>query len=146
MSELKHRKNTKVLKPPNVKSRRESKTNIENESKSSSSLCSCSSIGKCLLFIIVVPPMLNYASLRQERDFLTTNTTQYDVGFGQKLHLSCAGEGAPTVILDAPTGLTSDSWLAGMSELSTLTRVCVYDRQCSPLSLVELTPGAALIG
>ena len=120
MSELKHRKNTKVLKPPNVKSRRESKTNIENESKSSSSLCSCSSIGKFLLFIIVVPPMLNYASLRQERDFLTSNITLYDVGFSQKLFLSCEGEGTPTVILDAPTGLTSDSWASGSQQTTVI--------------------------
>ena len=120
MSELKHRKNTKVLKPPNVKSRRESKTNIENESKSSSSLCSCSSIGKFLLFIIVVPPMLNYASLRQERDFLTSNITLYDVGFSQKLFLSCEGEGTPTVILDAPTGLTSDAWASGSKQTTVI--------------------------
>ena len=94
--------------------------------------------------------MLNYASLRQERDFLTTNTTQYDVGFGQKLYLSCVGEGAPTVILDAPTGLTSDSWLAGMSELSAVTRVCVYDRaglgwSDSPPRLNKSDPGEAAV-
>ena len=144
MSDLRKRKSTKVLKPPQVKQKDSDQENNVITSNSSSSFWS--NLGKFVLFVVAVPPMLNYASLRQERDFLTTNTTQYDVGFGQKLHLSCAGEGAPTVILDAPTGLTSDSWLAGMSELSTLTRVCVYDRQCSPLSLVQLTPGAALIG
>ena len=110
--------------------------------------CETVNLGKFFLFVVAVPPMLNYASLRQERDFLTANTTQYDVGFGQKLYLSCVGEGAPTVILDAPTGLTSDSWSAGVSELSAVTRVCVYDRaglgwSDSPPRLNRSDPGEA---
>jgi len=83
---------------------------------------------KILLFVIAVPPMLNYASLKQEREYLMQNVTLYDVGFGQKLYMSCIGEGKPTVILDAPTGMTSDSWIRGQLELSQVTRVCVYDR------------------
>jgi len=72
--------------------------------------------------------MMNYAGLRQERDHLTKNITQFDVGFGQKLFMSCLGEGRPTVILDAPTGATSDVWLSGQLQLASVTRVCVYDR------------------
>ena len=85
-------------------------------------------IFKILLFVIVVPPMLNYAGLQKEREFLTANLTRYDIGFGQKMFFNCSGSGKPTVILDAPTGMTSDSWVLGQSELSKLTRVCVYDR------------------
>ena len=67
--------------------------------------------------------MMNYAGLRQERDHLTRNITQFDVGFGQKLFMSCLGEGRPTVILDAPTGATSDVWLPGQLLLASVTRV-----------------------
>ena len=71
----------------------------------------------------------------------------FDAGFGQKLFMSCLGEGRPTVILDAPTGATSDVWLPGQLLLSSVTlvrremhnemnvsvtifvfQVCVYDR------------------
>ena len=112
MTELKKRKNTKVLKPPNIKPEKDTESISENVSTSSSSGL-CKNIGKFLLFVIAVPPMLNYASLKQEREFLTRNVSRYDVGFEQKLFLSCQGEGSPTVILGAPTGLSSDSWTPG---------------------------------
>jgi len=94
--------------------------------------------------------MLNYASLRQERDFLTTNVSLYDVGFNQKLFMSCKGEGAPTVILDAPTGQSSDCWNPGVAWLSQLTKVCVYDRaglgwSHSPPALNLSDPGEAAV-
>eukprot|EP00092_Neocalanus_flemingeri_P019240 GFUD01020842.1.p1 GENE.GFUD01020842.1~~GFUD01020842.1.p1 ORF type:complete len:396 (-),score=73.42 GFUD01020842.1:33-1220(-) len=85
-------------------------------------------IFKVLLFVIVVPPMLNYAGLKKEQEFLMADLTLYDIGFGQKMFFNCSGSGKPTVILDAPTGMTSDSWVLGQSELAKLTRVCVYDR------------------
>ena len=44
-------------------------------------------------------------------------------GVGQKLFMSCLGEGRPTVILDAPTGATSDVWLSGQLQLASVTRV-----------------------
>ena len=53
---------------------------------------------KIVLFVIVVPPMLSYAALKQDRD-LMHNLTLYDVGFGQKLHMSCIGDGRALVIL-----------------------------------------------
>jgi len=52
----------------------------------------------------------------------------YDVGRGQKMFLSCTGSGLPTVILDAPTGCSSEVWALVVRELSSLTKVCVYDR------------------
>ena len=48
---------------------------------------------------------------------------EYDIGFGQKMFLSCNGSGFPTVLLDAPTGMNSDVWALLSSKLSTLTRV-----------------------
>ncbi|KAJ0065962.1 hypothetical protein NL108_000221, partial [Boleophthalmus pectinirostris] len=51
-----------------------------------------------------------------------------DVGLGQKMHLLCKGHGKPVVILDAPTGMSSDVWFHIQEDLSSLTKVCTYDR------------------
>ena len=108
---------------------------------------------KVLLFVVAVPPMLNYAGLKQERDHLITNATLFDVGFGQKLFMSCEGAGRPTVILDAPTGLTSEVWRRGQAELvrAGAGRVCVYDRAGlgwseAPPPLNMSDPGEAAVG
>jgi len=52
----------------------------------------------------------------------------FDIGHGQKLFLSCNGTGLPTVILDAPTGMSSDVWHSIANDLALVTKVCVYDR------------------
>ena len=57
---------------------------------------------KIVLFVIVVQPMLNYAALKHGREYLMLNVTLYDVGFGQKLNMSCIGDGRLTVICDIP--------------------------------------------
>jgi pimeloyl-ACP methyl ester carboxylesterase len=51
----------------------------------------------------------------------------YDVG-GSRLHLACAGEGTPTVILEAALGASSVSWSLVQPEVARVTRVCSYDR------------------
>ncbi|XP_072317379.1 uncharacterized protein [Eucyclogobius newberryi] len=86
-------------------------------------------IGKCLLIIIIVPPFLNYASLQREGQMLLPKDGQIiDVGLGQTMHLLCKGNGEPVVILDAPTGMSSDVWFHIQEDLSSLTKVCTYDR------------------
>lgn len=50
-----------------------------------------------------------------------------DIG-GHSLHLTCLGEGRPTVILDAGLGGASLDWVLVQSRLATYTRVCAYDR------------------
>lgn len=50
-----------------------------------------------------------------------------DIG-GHSLHLTCLGEGRPTVILDAGLGSTSLDWVLVQSSLAAYTRVCTYDR------------------
>ncbi|XP_030014356.1 uncharacterized protein LOC115435885 isoform X2 [Sphaeramia orbicularis] len=86
-------------------------------------------IGKCLLLIIFIPPFLNYASLQREGQMLIPEDGQMvDVGLGQKMHLYCKGQGKPVVILDAPTGMSSDIWLYVQESVATLTKVCTYDR------------------
>ncbi|XP_028325718.1 uncharacterized protein LOC114477553 isoform X3 [Gouania willdenowi] len=44
------------------------------------------------------------------------------------MHLLCKGQGKPVVILDAPTGMSSDIWFHVQDKVSTLTKVCTYDR------------------
>jgi pimeloyl-ACP methyl ester carboxylesterase len=53
--------------------------------------------------------------------------TLVDVG-GFRLHIQCAGEGVPSIILDAALGGSSLSWSLVQPELATLSRVCSYDR------------------
>jgi pimeloyl-ACP methyl ester carboxylesterase len=50
-----------------------------------------------------------------------------DVG-GYSLHITCVGQGNPTVILDAGSGLFSAQWVRVQREVSDTTRVCAYDR------------------
>ncbi|XP_028282239.1 uncharacterized protein LOC114449084 [Parambassis ranga] len=86
-------------------------------------------IGKCLLLIIIIPPFLNYASLQREGQLLQPKDGQIvDVGLGQKMHLLCKGRGQPVVILDSPTGMSSDIWVHIQENVATLTKVCTYDR------------------
>jgi pimeloyl-ACP methyl ester carboxylesterase len=50
-----------------------------------------------------------------------------DLG-GYRLHISCVGEGSPTVVLDAGLGGFSLDWSLVQPELAATTRVCAYDR------------------
>lgn len=50
-----------------------------------------------------------------------------DVG-GFRLHVNCAGEGSPAVVLDAALGASSLSWSLVQPHLAAMTRVCSYDR------------------
>ena len=50
-----------------------------------------------------------------------------DLG-GYKLHLDCAGNGSPTVILESGLGDWSSHWAAVQKLLKSDTRVCSYDR------------------
>lgn len=86
-------------------------------------------VGKCLLLIVIVPPFLNYASLQREGQMLLPKHGQIvDIGLGQKMHLLCKGQGTPVVVLDAPTGMSSDVWFHVQEGLSSVTKVCTYDR------------------
>ena len=50
-----------------------------------------------------------------------------DVG-GYRLHIYCAGEGRPTVIMEAGLGNPGIVWSFIQPEIANDTRVCVYDR------------------
>ncbi|KAJ7985601.1 hypothetical protein DPEC_G00353760 [Dallia pectoralis] len=86
-------------------------------------------VGKCILLIVLIPPFLNYASLQREGQLLLPEGSEIiDVGLGQKMHLMCKGQGQPVVILDAPTGMSSDIWFHVQDNIALLTKVCTYDR------------------
>ncbi len=50
-----------------------------------------------------------------------------DIG-GRNLHYRCAGEGSPTVILEAGLGGISSDWIWVQEGVAAVTRVCSYDR------------------
>ena len=47
---------------------------------------------------------------------------------GRQVHVHCAGEGSPTVILEAGLPGNSLAWMSVFSEIAAFTRVCSYDR------------------
>ncbi len=53
--------------------------------------------------------------------------TRVDVG-GHRLHISCAGEGRPIVVMEAGAGGSSLDWSCVQPEIARFTRVCAYDR------------------
>jgi pimeloyl-ACP methyl ester carboxylesterase len=63
----------------------------------------------------------------EEANLISAPGTLVDVG-GSKLHLACAGEGSPTVVLEAALGASSVSWSLVQPEVARVTRVCSYDR------------------
>lgn len=50
-----------------------------------------------------------------------------DIG-GRKLNLFCAGEGAPTVVFEAPGAFGAWNWFKVHGKVAAQTRACVYDR------------------
>jgi pimeloyl-ACP methyl ester carboxylesterase len=50
-----------------------------------------------------------------------------DVG-GFQMHISCMGEGSPTVVLEPGGGANSLAWYLVQPEIAKTTRVCAYDR------------------
>src|SRR4051794_35601230 len=51
----------------------------------------------------------------------------YDVG-GYRLHLTCTGNGGPTVVLNSGLGEFSATWTRIAPAVAETTRVCAYDR------------------
>jgi pimeloyl-ACP methyl ester carboxylesterase len=47
---------------------------------------------------------------------------------GHQLHIVCAGQGTPVVVLEAAAGAMSSAWGWVQPEIAARTRVCAYDR------------------
>jgi hypothetical protein len=69
----------------------------------------------------------NAAALRYYRSVYRAPGTIYEVD-GYKMHLYCAGEGSPTIVLESGLGDDSLVWDKVQPDLSKTTRVCSYDR------------------
>ncbi|XP_071942473.1 uncharacterized protein [Antedon mediterranea] len=86
-------------------------------------------VGKYIVLLMFLPAILNHAALIREAQYLMPPGGElYDIGWGQKLFLLCNGTGPPTVLLESPTGMSSDVWYFIQPQLAKVARVCVYDR------------------
>ena len=63
-----------------------------------------------------------------------------DIG-GRRLHVSCAGTGSPTVILEAGMGDSASTWKSIQPAVAAVTRVCAYDRARRGTSDPDPGPG-----
>ncbi|MCJ8745548.1 hypothetical protein PDJAM_G00131480 [Pangasius djambal] len=96
---------------------------VKQQQEKRSCWTTVSFFGKILLLVIFVPPFLNYASLQREEQELRPRDAQLiDIGFGQKISLICKGQGQPVVMLDAPTGMSSDIWHHVQESVSQTTK------------------------
>ena len=68
-----------------------------------------------------------YQTIRESLDLDPAPGQMVDVG-GHRLHLTCAGSGTPTVILESGLGETGDYWGWISAAVARDTKVCVYDR------------------
>jgi pimeloyl-ACP methyl ester carboxylesterase len=91
-------------------------------------------LGKVLLWLVVVLLVLAVAGAIYQAIATALAERAYpppgemvDVG-GYRLHINCTGQGSPTVILDAGSGLFSAQWVRVQRQVSDTTRVCAYDR------------------
>jgi pimeloyl-ACP methyl ester carboxylesterase len=66
-------------------------------------------------------------ALTRDHDRYPMTGALYDVG-GHRLHLTCTGNGSPTVVLENGLNEISPLWSAVTSQVSRTTRVCAYDR------------------
>lgn len=80
------------------------------------------------VFLLAVAGFL-YENISEARDrrFHRMPGQLVDVG-GYELHIDCAGEGSPTVILDAGLGDSFMSWRKVQPQIAKIARVCSYDR------------------
>jgi pimeloyl-ACP methyl ester carboxylesterase len=82
-----------------------------------------------VLFLILIGGGFLYENISEARDrrFNAMEGKLVDVG-GHKMHISCTGDGSPTVILDSGLGDSYLSWHKVQPEIGKFTRVCSYDR------------------
>ncbi len=81
------------------------------------------------LFLLLGTAGFLYENISESRDrrFHPMPGQRVDVG-GYKMHIHCAGQGTPVVILDSGLGDSFISWRKMQPEIAKFTRVCSYDR------------------
>jgi pimeloyl-ACP methyl ester carboxylesterase len=86
-------------------------------------------LGLLAFVLILSAGGATYESISEARDrrFNPMAGKLFDVG-GYKMHIDCAGEGSPAVILESGLGDTYISWHKVQPQIAQFTRVCSYDR------------------
>jgi pimeloyl-ACP methyl ester carboxylesterase len=91
-------------------------------------------VGRGIGWLLVFLAVLALLGASYEALMVAGDTTRYpppgrlvDAG-GYRLHIACAGDGGPTVVLVAGLGGSSLLWERVQPLLPASTRVCVYDR------------------
>jgi len=79
------------------------------------------------LSLACVGALVQGGTAQQEADAMAMPGRLYDVG-GHRLHLSCTGTGAPTVVVESGLGGSSPLWARVTAGAAPTTRVCAYDR------------------
>jgi pimeloyl-ACP methyl ester carboxylesterase len=92
-----------------------------------------------LAFLLLAGATYQGAATALERRRFPHPGRLVDIG-GHQLHLHCIGQGAPTVVLEAPATGMSAAWGWVQPDVAELTRVCTYDR--SGLGWSEAGDGA----
>jgi pimeloyl-ACP methyl ester carboxylesterase len=82
-----------------------------------------------VFLVILVFAGFLYENVSEARDrrFNHMPGQRIDVG-GYKMHIVCAGQGSPTVILESGLGDTYVSWRKVQPQIAKFARVCSYDR------------------
>ena len=80
-----------------------------------------------LVFLVLAGATYQGAATALERRQFPYPGRLVDIG-GHQLHLHCIGQGAPTVVLEAPATGMSAAWGWVQSDVAQVTRVCTYDR------------------
>ena len=77
--------------------------------------------------LLVAPSLWNLAGSKWKHAQNPPPGTLHSV-HGHRMHIYCTGEGSPTVIMEAAASATWLAWRRVQPQLSSLTRVCAYDR------------------
>lgn len=83
--------------------------------------------GAIVMFLVLAGATYQGVATAVERRQFPHPGRLIDVGDHQ-LHIYCAGEGTPTVLLEAPAAGMSAAWGWVQPRVATLTRICSYDR------------------
>jgi hypothetical protein len=81
----------------------------------------------CILVVVVLSAAYQVLATTRDRARFPVPGRLIDVD-GYRLHLRCAGEGQPTVILESGFGMSSNEWALVQPEVAKFTQVCSYDR------------------
>jgi pimeloyl-ACP methyl ester carboxylesterase len=83
--------------------------------------------GVVILLLVLIGATYQGVATAVERRRFPHPGRLIDIG-GYQLHLSCQGQGTPTVVLEAPATAMSAVWAWVQLDVAKVTRVCSYDR------------------